>query len=157
MDFSSMQASGVNNWALGQSGQDPGVVIPESNPLGFFSLWTRVTNAGKADPLYKNFTAYQVPVGKTFKHYMTRIEGDTAGDGVLLLTDTVAIAEDTALVALTAPQYQGGVATNRYLMQIVVARTPICHVYPFDFAASKYLGVSGSAGGLKVLVIGREV
>lgn len=106
-----------------------------------FSLYAGANASnGNFYPLYKNGTAYQVPVGKTAYCFNFNPSAATGAIRFQVVSDTVAIAFDQ-VAALTSGLFQGG-ATARYVLRnSPTANAKQVSAGVFSIAASRYVAV----------------
>lgn len=144
----------------GYSANPAQLIIPDSNPLGYFGLYAAgvVGSAHDVMPLHKNGVQYQVTAAKTFVCKAILFWTGTGGAEFQLFTSTATFAQDDAVGALTAPVYQHG-ASARYGFRCVTANVSIGQGLLYTFAATTFPGiqVSTASNSYGVMIIGNEI
>lgn len=143
---------------LGGVNTTDNLIIPNSNPDGYFSLYAASTlTASNVTPFYKNGVAYKVTNGKTFVVSKICWTAGAPTARLQLLTDTVTFAPNATTASLTAPVYQGG-AAGRYEFTSLSTFVYVCHSASYNFAQNTYPGIQGQdATTHQAIVIGKEI
>lgn len=142
----------------GATAHPGGLIIPADNPSGFFTLWTGgALTQDRFSPFYKNGVAYQVTNGKTFNGYQMGVICNQVSPGQQLVSDTVAIAYNTA-TALTAGVFQFGAAARASYFSPLTASTWLVQHMQYSFTSQTYPGVQiGNTGQWGIWLVGREI
>ncbi len=132
--------------------------IPNSNPEGYFSIYTGQSITGaNVTPLYKNGVAYQVTAGKTFVASKVCGAVGSANARFQLISATASFANNATTASLTGPVYQGGAAGGTVLA-LTTSNVFACFSINYSFSASTYVGIQGdSSTSQNVIVTGKEI
>lgn len=132
--------------------------IPNSNPDGYFSIYTgQSITGGNVGPLYKNGVAYQVTAGKTF--VVNKICGAITASNARfqLISATASFANNATTASLTSPVYMGG-AAGADVLATQTSGQFYCFSVNYSLAASTFVGFNGdSSTGHNIVVTGKEI
>lgn len=165
--FGSYLPGASNQISLGGGETTSTLVLPESNPDGYFTLYA--SNAALAAinnvyPFYKNGALYQVTAGKTFKAVQICSWGlAITANPYQLMSATVTFAPDATAASLTGPVYQAG-ATARYPLLSGnlngASQDWKCQSATYNFTTATWPGIqvgSPNTNYIGVMVTGKEI
>ena len=139
----------------GVNANPPSLIIPSSNPEGYFSLHAHrgAAETNGARCFFKSGVVGQVPVGKIWRVVAVLWNADTVAEGRQLCYGTT----ETAGVPTGTVTYEFG-ATSRYGWVCLAPSTWYSMGYTFDFPAQSYPGMQGSTSPRhEMILICKEV
>lgn len=168
------QVGNYRTLGAGTNSTDPCLVIPASNPDGYFSIRAHAISAGDGYKFYKNnavnaagasgATGYYAPSGVTFKVACICYSSGAADYGSFVLFDgAVAITDNTTgaatLVSNDATiKWEHGLTPSvaTYAHPVAATNTKYCEKSTWDVVSGRIPGIYSIDAHVSVELIGKE-